>query len=144
MRKPSRTPPLPLMRGKKAYYPRLPVCPSCRRKRVFEPHSFAVLSAGALLKTGPGDTARPDQRMLGFLDLTWHGAHNGGSGKNADLFVTLPIARDVFGGQSEIYFCSTSCLHRFFGRLVQELQRRVDASARRSPRRKSRPRAEPR
>ena len=69
---------LPFLRGEKTCFPSKPVCPACGRNRVFEPHSFAVVAAGALMKMR-GGAAGPDPRMEGFLGVTWHGAHDGGS-----------------------------------------------------------------
>jgi len=117
---------LPLIRGKNVHFPKTPVCPICRRKRVFEPHSFAVLAAGALLRTSRID-ASTDDRMIGFLDLAWHGAHNGGRGADKDMYVHVPVANDVVGGQFELYFCSPQCLRAFMNSLVDELERRMDS-----------------
>jgi hypothetical protein len=121
---------MPLLRGKQFHFPSRPVCPVCRRRKVFEPHSFAVLSAGAFLKTR-GGFAGPDDRMEAFLDVTWHGAHDGGSGEHPEIGVRMPVAEDVAGGQFELYFCSTRCLRRFFKDLVDELEHRMQRASKR-------------
>ena len=51
-----------------------------------------------------------------------------GSGEHADIFAHAPVADGVAGGQSEMYFCSTRCLRRFFNELVDELERRVQVA----------------
>jgi hypothetical protein len=114
----------PLLRGKRWHYPVKPVCPSCGRKRVFEPHSFAVFSFGALLKASK-TSAGPDRGLAGFCGLTWHGAHDGGLGQDADISVHVPLAEEVVNGQGEFYFCSPACLRRFMNRSVDELERRI-------------------
>src|SRR5215510_4409415 len=92
---------LPLVRGERGAYPQKPLCPICRRNKVFEPHSFAVLAAGALMEVRRGNSVL-DDRLRGFLSLTWHGAHDGGSGRDPEAYIDLPIADDVSGGQAEL------------------------------------------
>ena len=114
----------PLIDSTPAHFPKKPLCPQCRERRVFEPHSFAALSGGACLidpETGDGG---PDGRMQGFLDLTWHGGHGSGQGEHRERYSTLPLVRDAAGGQFDLYFCSTDCLRRFLNDCVDELERR--------------------
>lgn len=115
---------LPLLKGRTSVYPERPICPVCSRKRVFEPHAFATLAFGALFNTRSG--AGADDRMEGFLNLVWHDEHSD-VGRRPFVYVTVPVANDVKGGQGEFYFCSTRCLGRFFKGLVDELDRRVKA-----------------
>jgi hypothetical protein len=89
------------------------------------------------MKMGRG-VAVPDPRMEGFLELLWHGAHDGGSGEHPDVLVRMPIAEDVDGGQCELYVCSTQCLRRFFTGLVDELERRIRAKSKRERARRAR------
>ena len=128
---------LPLLKGKTFVYPSRPVCPVCGENRVFEPHSFATLSFGAMLNTRGG--AGGDDRMDGFLNLVWHDAHSDVADRNV-VYASVPVADDVQGGQGELYFCSTPCLRRFFKGLVDELDRRVQVERhRRKPRGARRP-----
>jgi hypothetical protein len=113
----------PLLKGK-SKYPTKNNCAWCKRSKVCEPHSFAVLDGGALLinrRTGDGG---PDDRLDGFFDLTWHGAHKdeGGKGEYSDIIARVGIAKDVRGGQFEIYFCSTKCLREFLNHAVDKLE----------------------
>jgi len=119
---------LPILRGKHDHFPFNAICPACRRKRVFEPHSFAIVSAGALMKMR-GGAAGPAPRLKGFWGLAWHGVHDRGSDEHPNVFVHAPVAESVDGGQCEIYLCSTRCLRRFFTDLVDELDRRIQLAS---------------
>ena len=123
----------PLIDGKCAHFPAAPICPQCRQRRVFEPHSFAVLSGGACLLDPDSGDGGPDDRMQGFLDLTWHGAHGSGRGEHRDRYSTLPLVCDAAGGQYELYFCSSGCLRQFLNDCVDEFERRRAASDPPSP-----------
>jgi hypothetical protein len=117
----------PLLRNEKINYPSKNKCAWCKRDKVSEPHSIAVLSGGAILvnrKTGNGG---PDPRLDGFLSLTWHGAHTNerGQGKYPDVYKALEIARDVKGGQLDINFCSTKCLRAFLNYTVDMLEKKA-------------------
>ena len=67
----------------------------------------------------------PSDALDGFLDLTWHGAHDGGSGPDRDIHLAVPLADRVKGGQFEFYFCSTTCLRAFLNAAVDELENRI-------------------
>ena len=86
---------------------------------------MAILSAGALLIDRKNNDGGPSDNLDGFLDLTWHGAHDGGEGKDKEIGTSLSIARDVQGGQFDIYFCSTNCLRAFLNHCVDELEKRI-------------------
>ncbi len=45
--------------------------------------------------------------MDGFLSLAWHGAHDGGKGRDKEIGCMVDIIRDAVGGQADLYFCST-------------------------------------
>ena len=60
-----------------------------------------------------GDSGGPDDKMAGFLHLSWHGAHNGDLGKDKGISASIQIARAVRGGQFDLYFCSTKCLRSY-------------------------------
>jgi hypothetical protein len=99
--------------------------------KVFEPHQFVVLSGGALkitnrrTKSGTG----PSKDMWGFLDLTFHGAHDGGQAHDpvlADAHALVRLADEVDGGQFEFYFCSTKCLRAFLNEQVDALEANVE------------------
>lgn len=116
---------LPVVEGKRAHWPEKAACPMCGEKKVFEPHSFAVLSAGALLMDRKSDSGGMSDDLDGFLNLLWHGAHDGGQGDDRELCCIVDIMRDVIGGQGEAYFCSTQCLRAFLNKCVDELENKV-------------------
>ncbi len=112
-RKPTKSPRLPVIGPNESHYPKRALCPWCRKRKVLEPHSFAVLSGGAL------------SGIEGFLNLTWHGAHDGGEGRKRDVYVNVAVVRDSEHGQFSLYFCSTVCLRRFFAACVDRLDEKV-------------------
>mgnify|MGYP001587107502 CR=1 FL=1 len=65
----------------------------------------------------------PDEKMDAFLTLAWHGAHDKGIGRLRGRYDILEIARDVRGGQFELFFCSTECLRKFLNNAVDELEK---------------------
>ena len=132
---------LPLLTGSKASFPGTPTCPVCRRAKVFEPHSFVVLEAGALLMNRRAQEGRPSASLDGFLSLIWHGAHDGGVGRNRDISAILPVADSVKGGQVAFYFCSPKCLRQFFRELLTSLEDRIRGA--KKPRPRSRTRRQP-
>ena len=131
---------LPLAWKRQTCFPRRPVCPVCRKAKVFEPHSFAVLSAGALLMDRRSRTGAPSDKLDGFFHLYWHGAHDGGEGQNREISLGLPIADDARGGQFEVYVCSTRCLRKLLASFVDELE---EAMRRARPLSAPRPRRRP-
>jgi hypothetical protein len=116
---------LPVVKGKSNHWPKKPLCPICGNHKVFEPHSMAILAAGALLMDRAKDSGGPSDRLDGFLALHWHGAHDGGKGKVRDVYCAVDIIRDSVGGQADLYFCSTKCLRTFLNACVDELERKV-------------------
>ena len=118
----------PFLKGKTTYFPQKAKCPWCNKNKVLEPHSFAAVSGGALLKNQEENYSGPSEDMEGYFNLTWHGAHEeeGGEGKDPNTWAVLDIARDVQGGQFDAYFCSTNCLRAFLNYCVDELERRVE------------------
>lgn len=119
----------PLIENAGAFYPKEAICPWCKKSKVFEPHSFAVIGGGALLQ-GRGGSAGPSEKMEGFLHLSWHGAHTeeGGYGKDPDSGGMVEIVKDVKGGQFDIYFCSTECLRGFLNHCVDNLEEQINSS----------------
>ncbi len=71
------------------------------------------------------DYGGSDKNMDGFLSLIWHGAHDDGEGKDREWHVIVEIARDVRGGQYNIYFCSTKCLRSYLNFCVDELENKL-------------------
>lgn len=72
-----------------------------------EPHSMAILTGGAMRVIDPrSHSAGIADDCVGFLDLVWHGAHDGGSGIHPGVNVRVPIADDTQTGNSN----STSAL----------------------------------
>jgi hypothetical protein len=115
---------LPTLKGGKSFYPKKALCPWCEKNRVLEPHSFAILGGGALLMDREDDSDGPDEKMAGFLHLSWHGAHDGGLGKDKGISASIEIAQAVRGGQFDLYFCSTKCLRSYLNYCVDELERK--------------------
>ena len=116
---------LPTVKGRTNYYPRKPLCPWCRRGKVLEPHSFAILGGGALLVDRRNDYGGPSDSMEGFLYVSWHGAHDRGLGKDREIGATVELANDVRGGQFDLYFCSTKCLRSYLNYCVDALERKL-------------------
>ncbi|MBN1909761.1 MAG: hypothetical protein JW818_08480 [Pirellulales bacterium] len=116
---------LPILTGSNTYHPKEPVCPVCGERKVLEPHSMAILSAGALLMDRKTDSGGPSDDLNGFFGLTWHGAHDGGQGNDRDIYHAVRVMDDVRGGQGEIFFCSTQCLRKFLNRCVDELEKGI-------------------
>ena len=91
---------LPVIKGKKTFWPPKPLCPVCKKRKVWEPHSIAVLSAGALLMNRKEKMGGPSNKMDGYLSLEWHGAHDGGKGQDKEIGCMVDIVRDAAGGQA--------------------------------------------
>ena len=115
----------PVIRPRQWHYPTRALCPWCRKRKVFEPHSFAVLGGGACLRQPRSKISGPDTRMEGFLALHWHGAHDGGIGRHRDRYVVVEIVRDSRAGQYDLCFCSPQCLRAFLNTCVDELEARI-------------------
>ena len=115
----------PMLKGKNTSWPTKPLCPICGKRKVWDPHSMAILAAGALLVDRKKKWGRASDKLDGFLHLMWHGAHDGGKGRNKEIGCVVDIVQDVVGGQADLYFCSTRCLRRFFSACVDELERRM-------------------
>jgi len=116
---------LPVIKDEKTHWPSEPLCPICKKSKVFEPHSLAVLGVGALLMDRDEDSGGPSPDLDAFFHLTWHGAHDGGEGEDREIGCMLDVVRDIRGGQAEMYFCSTECLRQFLNYCVDELERKV-------------------
>ena len=63
---------------------------------------------------------------LDVLRLIWHGAHDGGTGRDPGIEASVDIVEDTRGGQADLYFCSTGCLRQFLNECVDELERRIE------------------
>lgn len=116
---------LPTIKGKTSSFPKRGACPWCKKNMAFEPNSFAVLAGGAFLMDRKKDSGGPDDRMDAYLSLTWHGAHDEGKGKDRGIYETIEIARNVRGGQFDLYFCSTKCLRAYLNYCVDELEKKI-------------------
>jgi len=103
------------------------LCPVCGQHPVGEPHSFVAVNGGALLRTGE-DTATISDQLSGFWTIRWHGAHRdmGGQGPLPEASASVDVAHDTKCGQWDIYCCSTECLRRFFGHLVDLLEEQLE------------------
>lgn len=124
---------LPLVRGDKNSFPRKAVCPQCKKRKVFEPHSMAILGGGALLLDRNRENSIHTDSLEGFLYLAWHGAHDAGVGEDRDIGVRVELAKDVRGGQFDLYFCSTVCVRAFFNSWVDALEKAVVREKKRAP-----------
>lgn len=115
------------LRFKKMHYPSKSKCAWCKKGKVCEPNSMAGLTGGALLLNRKRTEGWPDDRLDGFLELWWHGAHtsDGGQGKYPDIHEAVEIAKDIRGGQFDIYFCSTKCLRAFLNHAVNQLETKI-------------------
>lgn len=120
---------LPVVRGKQAVFPEKPLCPWCGEHKVYEPHSMAILNAGAMHSLG-NERYEMATDAAAFLTLIWHGAHLdvGGVGQDAGISATVDIADMVVSGQFDLYFCSTGCLRGFLNYCVDELERQIESS----------------
>lgn len=125
---------LPVVWKKQVVFPKTAVCPWCREHKVYEPHSMAILNAGAMRQVGK-DSYEMATDTKAFLTLMWHGAHSGGKGELPEIHASVNIADEVANGQFDLYFCSTTCLRGFLNYCVDELQKRMDSA--RSKRKRS-------
>lgn len=94
---------------------------------------MVILAGGAMFMDSKRVNGGLHERMDGFVNLTWHGAHGPGVGDYRNIFASVDVARDCHGGQLEIYFCSTACLRLFFNSWVGALEAKI----RRAKRQKS-------
>jgi hypothetical protein len=120
---------LPVVTKRVSNYPLKAICPICKKRKVFEPHSFVVLSGGAILINRKNntsitkkDTNITSDNLDACLDIIWHGAHGDGVGNNREIFTGKYIAYDVRGGWFDLYFCSPKCLRLFFNKCVDEFE----------------------
>ena len=118
----------PMLRGNRKKFPAENKCAWCCRDNVCEPNSMAVLTAGAVFVNRKTANGGPDSRLDGFLDICWHGAHieEGGKGEYPNIFKNISLARDVIGGQFDIYFCSTICLRAFLNNAIDQLENEIE------------------
>ena len=71
--------------------------------------------------------------LEGFLSLAWHGAHDNGVGEDRDIDGRVHLAKDVRGGQFDLYFCSTACVRVFFNSWVDALEKAIVREKKRPP-----------
>lgn len=116
----------PILTGDQIIFPQEALCPWCKQHKVLEPHSMAILSAGALVPDGENFIML--DKAATFFDLSWHGAHSDmhGVGRDPDLYAEVKIVDTVSIGQFDLYFCSTACLRGFLNYCVDELERRIE------------------
>ncbi len=133
---------LPVVDTKPNYWPTVARCPICKKSEVHEPHSMAILGAGALKMNRRRQEGTMSDDLDGFLHLAWHGAHDNGQGINRDIGCILNIVQDARGGQADLYFCSTKCLREFLNGCVDELERNIEKT-KRTTKRSSNNRIEP-
>ena len=113
------------LKGDQTHWPTRPICPVCRRRKVFEPHSFVMLSAWAL----PPDRRKHKARRVDLDDITvelyYHGAHDTGIGDRRDITVWSPIADRVHDAEVQFYFCSPKCVKTFLSRWVDAFEQKI-------------------
>lgn len=119
---------LPTLYGQTTAIPHDAVCPWCKKNKVLEPHSMAILIGGALLMDRSNDSGRMSDDLDGFLTLTWHGAHEKGEGKDREIYASVDLAENTRGGQFEVYFCSTDCLRSYLNFCVDELEKKIEGN----------------
>jgi hypothetical protein len=117
----------PVISKKNMKYPKKPICPICRKNKVWEPHSFAMLWGGAMEKKGRDGYGSDieDKKIVGFLSLEWHGAHDDGRGEFRECDCGIDIVDKAAGGNFGLYFCSTSCLREFLNKAVDKLEQEI-------------------
>jgi hypothetical protein len=120
---------LPVVKGERVVFPDKPLCPWCGERKVYEPHSMAILNAGAMRQVGH-DRYEMATDTAAFFTLTWHGAHSivGSDDKDPEVFASVDIADRVASGQFDLYFCSTNCLREFLNYCVDELEKQIEAA----------------
>ena len=113
--------------SKKSMYPERAICPICRKNKVLEPHSFAYLWGGAMEKKGRDyySSEIESNRILGVLELAWHGAHDDGEGEFREIDSSVKIVDNAAGGNFSLFFCSTSCLREFLNKAVDKLEKEI-------------------
>lgn len=116
----------PVAKERNVFFPTEALCPVCKAEKVLEPHSMAIVNLGAILMTNreAGSGSMSDD-LDGFLRFIWHGAHDGGVGRDPGVEASVDIVEDARGGQADLYFCSTTCLREFLNACVDELERKV-------------------
>lgn len=108
---------LPVVKGKSNYYPKKAVCPWCKKAKVHEPNSMAILSGGALLKKRikkNGYYLCSNNKMYGFLELHWHEAHKNKGAEGKETGLIMSVAYEVKGGVYSLMFCSIKCMRSYF------------------------------
>ena len=115
----------PILSDGQFIFPQEPLCPWCKKNKVLEPHSMAILNAGALLPDG--ENWKMADGAEAFFEMLWHGAHTdmNGTGRDPDIYASVEIVRTVAIGQFDLYFCSTACLRAFLNGCVDELENRI-------------------
>ncbi len=115
----------PLITDDSGIYPKRFICPICKKKKIGEPHSFAYLSGGALKVDKKNKRSIMSESLRGFLSIGWHGAHDGGIGRDRDIYINIEIAQDSSVGQFEFYTCSTHCLRILLNNCINDLEKKI-------------------
>jgi len=116
----------PLIQGKDDNgWPKNFRCPVCKVRKVWEPHTFVSIDAGAMLMNRRQRFGSPSKDMDGYFNIGWHGAHDDGEGDFRDTGGHLLIGESVRGGQLCITVCSTGCLRKLFNKWVDDLEKQM-------------------
>jgi len=87
----------------KPVWPSKPLCPWCKKNKVMEPHSMAILAGGAMrVVDRKKKSATMADDYIGFLDLIWHGAHDGGEGSNREICARVALADETPASQIRV------------------------------------------
>jgi|SRR5450631_3379040 len=95
---------LPVIQDATAHWPAEPVCPICMQKKIYEPHSFAMMGFGALRVDRKSNSGRPSPDLDAFFNLIWHGAHQEGEGVNGKLAAWWTLSRTYMEGRLNCIF----------------------------------------
>jgi hypothetical protein len=99
-------------------------CGGCRKRSVGEPGKFLVLTAGGfrLEKVRNRDAYNkvPSDRIEAFSEVHVHGFKTYRDGSETAV-VPLPGVQDK--GQMYVYFCSTDCLRKYFGKVADRVEK---------------------
>ena len=90
-----------------------------------EPHSMAILRAGALARNEDNSYSGPNEDLKAYLQFHWHGAHDDGEGDYRDTGLVFDIAQEVDGGMFDLMFCSVDCMRAFLNACLDQFEQKV-------------------
>ena len=99
-------------------YPNKALCPVCKKKKVFEPHEFVVLSGGCMKRTGKQSASMAEEEYEGFLNFHYHNDDD-------DIHAISTMADEVKFGQFQIYTCSVQCMRTLLNKFLDDIEKDV-------------------